>query len=602
MTPWITPCSLIVVDDSSRFPLHVWRYANGCLGFGIGEVRPDGCRPRPSGPGEQWIRKGAADPLVSDDGRLRLWWVTPETEWPDRLEDVFRRPETHGGVFALVDLHGTPDFNAEKVCLFLEQRAAGVPVICWPVSAYHSGAGAAGAARVVRPKSRETLRRMVQEIRRMMGEPEDDLPGPCCLDRVPHILVSGAGFEIRDPHGGFGMPTTRELLEGMEEPFWLEMGKGSRPRSGEGMIRLEPASGGYFPVPRSGIWEPNKIPHEQLGKLARERDLDSYWDVLLEGELAALYDPSLRGDQRSRARRKAWAMWHERRLRQAFRHSLLQHDWGFMTQSLDAARLPLHAWLTTNYTHFANRAISLYDDADQGKLGQWRIVATAAEARTLAREDVDLDSDEPDPAAAQQETHGDVGTVDSGSEDQEALPAKSVDAAGRARYLFKLHGDIAHLQTMAIAGHDKDVFSPLSMPIDDLYEVYAAAERFLLNKLRRSDSGLVVWHIVGHGLLDRRLRMLLRRVALQLAVQQVFAVVSPYPEEPTRRLQRVLSGGSHVIYQCKLTAGKYMARLHRLCRDSARAEEVFADPRQFGRWLDAAQSGFEPAKPVGQLY
>src|ERR1700674_55125 len=582
MTPW----SIVVIDDSSRFPLHVWRYASRCLGFGIGEVEADGCRPDPSGAGEMWIRQGATDPLVTDDARLRLWWVVPDNDWRRKLEEIFNRPERHGRVFALVDVYGKPgsSFSAEEACRHLEAKdGMGVKVIAWMVSAYHSGhrTAVAGKTRAIRPKSRETLRLMMQQL-------ELDSPGPIHLGNAGHILVSGAGFEIRDARGGFGMPATRELLQGMGEPFWYVERKGAHSPSEE-LIILEPArasraaaSQSAFPVPRNGVWQHDFVINEELYELANKMDLDGYWDVLLEEELRARFSSAHHGGLVSvRARRKARALWHERRLRQAFRHSLLQHDWGFMNQSLDAARLPLHAWLTTNYTHFANRAISLYGDANQDRLGGWRIVATAAGGRPLAREDVDLEPDEPDMAAA---------------------PPRNVDAAGKARYLFKLHGDIAHLQTMAIAGHDKAVFSPLSMPIEDLYEVYVAAERFLLNSLRPPDRGFVVWHLVGHGLLDKRLCKLLGRVARQLAVPQVFVVVNPDPDKPRERLMKALGGSSHTTYTCKLTAGKYMARLYRLLRDDAQAKEVLAAEEPFDRWLRAAQCGFEAEPAAASLY
>lgn len=583
--------SIVVVDDSSRFPLHVWRYASGCLGFGIGEVGADGRRSEPSRAGEPWIIPGAGTPLVTDDARHRLFWVAADDDWQARLDDVFNRHGADGGVLALVDIHGKPGsgYSAEDACEHLEVKGNnGVEVISWLVSAYHSGhrTAAAGKTRAVLPKSRDTLRRMI----RVLGIGS---PGTIHLGSARHILVTGAGFEICDARGGFGEPSTRELLQGMEEPFCFGASSGAGPA--EDRIVLEPAHPatgavrpGAFPVPRTGVWRRGNALNELLNGLANEQDLDSYWDLLLEEECGQLFSSvrwhsmaQVGGRGLKRDRQKARAVWHERRLRQAFRRSLLEHDWGFMNQSLDAARLPLHAWLTTNYTQFANRAISLYCDTERGRLDPWRIVATAAEARTLAREDVDLEPDEAD---------------------QQAPPPEEVDLAGKARYLFKLHGDIAHLQTMAIAGHDKDIFSPLSMPIEDLYEVYAAAERFLLNSLRGADQGLVVWHIVGHGLLDKRLCILLRRVARQLAARQVFAVINPDPGGVRERLVKALGEGPYAIHTCKLTASQYMARLHRLLCDESRANEVLAKVERFAEWLCASQAGYETKPAAASLY
>jgi len=247
---------------------------------------------------------------------------------------------------------------------------------------------------------------------------------------------------------------------------------------------------------------------------------------------------------------KVDVLWRERRLREAFRRSLLRHDWGHMNQSLAAARLPWHAWLTTNYTQFANRAIALFDGAEQDARGVWRIIATAAEARVLAREGLD----------------GQDGR--------------------KYRYLFKLHGDIAHLQTMAIAGHDKDSFSPLSMPMEDLYQVYASAERFLMDSLDVAKAQLMVWHIVGHGLQDRRLCELLRRASRHSTrMKQVVVVVNPHPADAMERLEKVFEGRNRrwTILPCPLRAAQYLARLER--------SGFPGDRKMIRPWLAAMREG-----------
>jgi hypothetical protein len=591
----MNPSSIVVIDDGSRFPLHVWRYVSRCLGFGIGDVAADGrqavdVRDGKVSGGKVWIEQGSGTCLAAFDGTLRLWWVGADDSWGSMLGEIFKWPETRvGRVLALVDIHGRAGskYRAEDACDYLQDRSQATDVTWWPVSAYHSVSrmrvkGKREALPVL-PKSRETLRKVVATLR---IEP----PRACPCDGVRHILISGAGFEIRDQRGGFGLPSTRELLQGMGEPFWYDDGTpdGAPPARGDrGGDRLilgpaggEDAAGEAFPVARSGRWEPGTEERRDLDEFAKKRALDSYWDVLLEVEVRKTLGPTRWPTTAiEREEKKARASRHERRLRQAFRHSLLQHDWGYMNQSLDAARLPLHAWLTTNYTQFANRAISLYGgDPEQARLGEWRIVATAAEARTLDREGPYLD-----PAPSFQ-------------------PSAGGGAAARTRYLFKLHGDIAHLQTMAIAGHDKDVFSPLSMPIEDLYEVYAAAERYLLHSLDRADRAPVVWHVVGHGLQDRRLCSLLRRVAQHLQPdRQLFAVINPWPNEPVEELKKALGEGPYAIAPLAIDAGDYLARLRRLLGGGDQAQ-VPTSVERLREWLSGTRHDFEQIAPSAGLY
>jgi hypothetical protein len=516
---------ILVVDDSGRFPLHVWRYLTGCLGFGIGEVGVDGKWYGLPGGGAAWIDE---EPIVSDDGAHRLWWICADDDAQKRLRSIFRQLDPQRRVYALVDLHGKrgSSYDAGATYRSLAPRAQYIH----QVSAYHSGITEEVKTPVL-PKSRETLRRMIREL----GIAPKDTRVP---SGVRHILVTGAGFEIRGDRGGFGMPATHQVLSEMGPPFDKD-------------IVLE-TTGNGFPVPTKGIWDASYRPTLIQG-FATQGDLDSYWDVLLGEELQhRLGSVSGLPTARARDELKAAALWRERHLREAFRRSLLRHDWGFMNQCLDAARLPLHAWLTTNYTHFANRAVSIYDDAGSG-LGMWRIVSTAAEARPLARE----------------------GT---------GTPGQT------ARYLFKLHGDIAHLQTMAIAGHDKDLFSPLSMPVEDLYEIYAAAERFLIESLREAkDLSLVVWHIVGHGLQDRRLCDLLARVWDHTGPEQVFVVVNPQTQGPCDRLRGRLDeprpGRAQQIDSCALKASQYTARLHRLLRGDDERFRDISQAGEFRQWL-----------------
>jgi hypothetical protein len=555
---------ILVLDDSRRFPLHVWRYLSGCLGFGIGEVGKDGMQAGQSNSTAPWILPNV--PMVTEDDCHRLWWVPADGGWQGSVAAILSGFSLESPLYVLVDIYGEPGFSAKEVCDYLDKR--------WPhtrirlVSAYYSGhhIDVGGTPLSVLPKSRETLRKLCEDLK-------IKLKTTFGSKKVKHILVTGAGFEIRDQRGGFGMPFTDQILREMEPPFVYGKEETSYPEP----IVLGPASpqedgetalSGAFPIPISGIWESTHR-REVLNQFALEGNLDNYWDYLLEEELQKRVGSTTgQVTAKRRDQRKTAALWRERRLREAFRRSLLRYDWGFMNQSLDGARLPLHAWLTTNYTQFANRAISLYGDLSQDKLGIWRIIATAAEARILRRENPDWPS--------QQE-----------------------------RYLFKLHGDIAHLQTMAIAGHDKDRFSPLSMPVEDLYEIYAAAEWFLPFSLRASPPSLVVWHIVGHGLQDRRLCELLAGAARQIEASQVFVLVDVKPEEPCRRLKTALANPDAKILACQLFSTQYMGRLLDLLRSEEKIKMLDDGPAAFVQWateacgaverVDAAASPSPPA-------
>lgn len=547
---------ILVVDDGSRFPLHVWRYLTGSLGFGIGNVEADGRRKPDTWIGNEAIEDRGRKPetwisdqeIYSEDGRHRLRWVSADGETLEKLKAIVSRLEAGSRIYALLDVHGKPGYSAGKAYAELERQAKGVKADCRIdlVSAYHSGHRLAveqDRTFPVLPKSRETLRGMIRELGIVQQAAKDP-------HGVRHILVTGAGFEIKSPRGGFGMPLTRYLLKEMGSPFQMKWLEDPDPKKKKELDDC-------FPVPAHGIWEPSHR-LSTLRKLALREDLDNYWDYLLRQELDYLAgDSSSSLEPRERGESKARALQQERRLREAYRVALLRHDWGFMNQSLDAARLPLHAWLTTNYTRFADRAIDLYGDAGQKESGRWRIISTASEARPLAREDSGVRRE-------------------------------------RTRYLFKLHGDISHLQTMAIAGCDKDLFSPLSMQVEDLYEVYAAAERFLIESLPK--SGLVVWHIVGHGLQDWRLCDLLARVWCKTLPDQVFVIANPKPQGPRDLLLKSLEGEEdgrpleEVIHSCSLTAAEYMARLLELLRGNDERFPEISRAEDFRQWCDAAKS------------
>ena len=116
--------------------------------------------------------------------------------------------------------------------------------------------------------------------------------------------------------------------------------------------------------------------------------------------------------------------------------------------------------------------------------------------------------------------------------------------------MFKLHGDIAHLTTMAIAGYDKEYWSPLSLPIDSPHEVYTASFFYLKDRIDRHlahGGGNVFWHIVGHGLEDRLLRKNLSHLSEASPDKHCFIVVSNSPRKPARNLKDGLIGRSKSV-------------------------------------------------------
>jgi hypothetical protein len=195
---------------------------------------------------------------------------------------------------------------------------------------------------------------------------------------------------------------------------------------------------------------------------ARKRYLDDYWDALL----GHLHLPKVRSPEGARREELSW--------REAFRRVFLAYDVGHQIQSLAAAQLPWDYWLTTNYTRFADRAI---DMAGDGVLSRpWRAINTSIEADAVA-----------------------------------PFAGSDADLALAERIIVKLHGDIGHVWTMAIAGQDKQVDSKLFVR-PELHRMYAVAEVMLLGTLWRRQAIDCTWHVVGHGLGDHALQRLIGTV------------------------------------------------------------------------------------------
>lgn len=511
---------IVVIDDIRRFALYVWRYLSRCVGFGTGGIGYDEKAPCPF-----W--KDGPRPLATPAHDAEVWWIqsagrgeNAEITWKDQLDAVLARIQTARRRYFLVDVRW-PGGEAElqHVLAILETKGVCVgndsETEVLLVSSYYTAPRPfRGRPLPVYSKSPETLELLCARLRHRHERPRNSA--------AIHLLVTGAGFEFKDPVHEFlqlGTRFTATILEEVLASCGLLVG--TKP-----------------PECRYSCPEKYLLAAEagDLREAAREGNLDAYWDELLMLEIQALRGKGeKRPDYRRRRLDKVLASRREHAMREAFRQQFLADDWGFLNPALDAVDIPgLRAWITTNYTRFADRAIDL-KAAHARRAGQdneqtrWRIVSTSSEAERLLQELLHFGK----------------------------KPTKSDDG----RFLFKLHGDLAHLLTMAIAGHDKEISSPLSLPISSLHPIYTAAEQYLIHLLR-DVKGSVFWHVVGHGLQDELLVQLICSVCQQTRPKRhSFIVVDLFPAGPSGVLRQALDLGDAALRPLLLRADQYLARL-----------------------------------------
>lgn len=451
-----SPLEVVVLDDMSRFAGHVWQYLSQGMGFGIGRMSDDG---KGDGKGQLTFRESEPHPTLSGDAQIR-WINAGSAEWKGRLEEAVRDIGPSPSCF-LIDVRGPlqasrADYDWKEAVRRVREGPQPDATV-FLVSSYMTGTqlfrleGLEEEELVIRPKTWRTLGLVAQQVR---AQPEK-LAGL-------HILVSGAGFELEESLGGahgMGMPKTQKILK----KGWQGCDYGDEGFEENG-----------FPIPRKLAhgWPkgwPEESELEVLRTAAAKFNLDIYWNEALR---LVLEKARLENSQSEVRDQKIAASLQEHKVRESFRQAFLNYDWGYLNQALDAATLDWTAWLSTNYTGFADRALVLakrYGMASKS----WNIVSTSNEAIQLIRSILHGDKVEP--------------------------------------VLFKLHGHIEHLLTMAIAGQDKELYSTLSLPVDSLHEVYTAAEVFLKRRLQHV-KGLVIWHVVGHSLKDALLVDVLKRV------------------------------------------------------------------------------------------
>jgi len=516
------PLQIVVADDVCRFALYVWRYLSRSIGFGTSDV--------PNDPGDDSAFQNGRT-LISLPTAARdadVWWINIKNEtWGEDLDVLLDKIGKEMPRLFLVDVRGpygsgdagklvnrlvrknikVSDNDKDSEVLFVSSYSV-APIPVWLEDGgepLHIG---------VHSKSPETLEWIFRRTH-SVADPRKA--------SFLQVLVTGAGFEIHDQSmvcRRLGMRSTADVLEKtLNATFDAKAGGGSG-----------------FSLPQIHSKK------RSLQTAARTKDLDRYWNELLLLELSRIAKEE-RGNRREEkptvGQVKLHASRHEYRLREDFRQQFLADDWGFLGQALNVLKMKedqgLVAWLTTNYTRFADRAIELWTLHNKRKGGMrgpaWRIISTGSEAERLLREFL----------------HNTQRTEGHSERD------------GVECMLFKLHGDLAHLLTMAIAGHDKNISSPLSLPISGLHSVYVAADLHLKRCLARKEQ--VLWHIVGHGLKDNLLVEVLVDVCRDNPEQHCFVVVDPISPKGKEILSKRLRGAT--VLGSNLGADEYMAQIVR---------------------------------------
>ncbi|HEY0512289.1 MAG TPA: SIR2 family protein [Thermoanaerobaculia bacterium] len=556
-----SPLNVIILDDRSRFALHAWRYLSRSVGFGIGDVPSDG--EARSQPGETDDLSDMKRPwrLSTPAGDAVIWWVrvrkagTPEEPgpWVDELDSALKATEKERRVF-LVDVRGEPTgppggFWRLALPILADLGAPPDPKDVWLMSSYEVGIRRFDSPKGslpfdIRPKSTETLQELAERIWPTRSDQAVVKKAAVRSRRTTvHFLVSGAGFELKSRSfpsiNPVGIPPTEKLLEAAyRAAVWeanKKAGAGAKPRAG---LARTP-----FPLPPfvEAIRE-----YRELVSGAALDGLDQLWDGLLEVVLDREKSKN-KGEFRPNVR-KADMLAAEESARESFRAAFLGDDWGQLTQVLDAAALPWSVWLTTNYTHFVDRAVALQKGQTEGArpVPPWRILSIATEAEHLLRR---MFFDE-----------------------RHSHKRSSVE-----RFIFKLHGDLAHLSTMAIAGQDKELFSLITHTVDSLHWLYEAAQTWmetLLSTKGKARVDRVHWHIVGHGLKDQALLKTLERVissTSQFKIHHDFLFIQPNAKSEIQNVDLNWAKRSRIRWHLQpYGADEWMAMMRKFCRVQGR--------------------------------
>lgn len=498
---------IVVIDDNPAFAMSVWREVADIPGFGSRRIVSETAT--------QLLKSGRR----TANGDQKVWWVEADDCWNASLQAVLgeQKHVTRGTrwiVDARTRVHGWP-----ANCLKLLEEAGIEPEHCRVVSSYQRGGSVQGRQGGVQPKSPEVIAELAA-----VGTPSKKYSSS---GESLHILVSGAGMELEEDgmapdqsvlNGGaaVGVGWTASILTGVfNELEWIPV------------TQVPPyLAQTIYPLPELAVL--NKFPERERWFKAggskdtsppQNPDLDTYWQCLLEfvrGQASKDADQDL-----SLVMQKE-----EDRVRETFRRQFENADWGFLASARDAAALPFSSWLTTNYTRFADRAAGTPADGEP-----WRVVSTIDEADRLVSE-VD---------------HG-PGT------------APADNSRSHSRFLFKLHGDVSHLHTMAIAEQDK------LFPGGSRRHLYSAAKTQILSAAKAGGIKRVVWHVVGHNLGDRMLLRLIQEVRELTHKKHLFVLINPREDHLTgmgTTIRAVSSLRRSKVIRLAWTGTRYLRTLRR---------------------------------------
>jgi hypothetical protein len=466
------------VDDRSDFPLHVWTHLGGRLRVGGANSLAPRIRNK--------LEQAQGPPCFSShDGKLRVWWVRADeraAQSVTQLLERLKKNEKERTVLLLDQRVSRGNASYDATAFEAKFRKNHPKIALRLISSYSSG----GA---VLPKSIPTLDTLRGELWGsaggpwpQMSRPRDkadhrleavDLVKPATSESEVHLLVSGAGFEMADEVGGFGMPATCRVIDSL-----------CRDANRLGIVPAfrDRAADHHFRRPAAVRCAAN-LPCVEIDYFATAGDVsleatnfDEWWNqVLLAARTRPAKGEPLGDDFASRAGPET-----EIRLRDLFRHALLESDWSHLEQCIYASVLPFDGWISTNYTQFADRAIALTASLQGPDIYRWQIAASGSEAMRLACRFMH--------------------------------PSKEHDPD--SRILFKIHGDISRVDTMTLAGLDKEAESPFYVRLAALHQLYLAARDYVADRLRRNPGAKLVVHVVGHGLQDSMLNRTLTDILM----------------------------------------------------------------------------------------
>lgn len=543
----ITPCwskvDVVVIDDKWEVAQYVWREIGNIPGF--------------SGDQPRFLDTKA---VSTPDERFRVWWIPAKAGWQDVLDAASKKLiDDRNSRFFLVDVRGpvagatSGAYKCEQVVKYLEKKFEDDQDRIWLISAYEHGRrlfGEGGRELRILDKGPDTFSNIVRLANRGFAAARAKRSSPSLVlesdwDSAIHVLITGAGFEFQPREGegeALGLPGTKSLIESWVKRVFRSVASRGKKKEGFAIARamqdnlkfeswilswLQKHAGSYLrspPLPSAST----TVDRHPL--ILTQWDLDEYWNETI----AAIWSANLKGKVKDEATVKAWL---EQYFREEFRKAFLGSDWGYLPQARAAADLEWKAWLSTNYTRFANRSIEKVAPRD------WRAIEISDEAADFNR----------------QMLFG--------------LPSTEL------RYLFKLHGDIGHALTMAISGKDKTITTGLN----SFSQLYLAAQKFLQLASENPDQK-IVWHIVGHGLKDELLVQVIKQVCQAKKGRDAlrFVVVDPGTDShPVQilydHLKDIDSDPNHFI-GLRCTATRYMTRLRELGTHPRNYRQVIDDP------------------------